>query len=94
MSVQILIGALLIGDVPIGCDRMHHRATVGDGHRLFASSTPHPVFSQTPLRAATACRLRRPASHTSAAQAASSHASSLTHLVRPLLRHILMPPGI
>ncbi len=94
MSVQILIGALLTGDVPSGYGRIHTRATVGDAHRLLPTTTPHPVSIETLLLATKACRLGLPAYQTAATLAVSSHTSSHTLLFRPMLRHTLMPPGI
>ena len=92
MSVQILIGALLTGDVPSGYDHTHNRVIVGDDYRLLTATILHPASTAT--SATKACRLLLPAHSSTAAQAVSSYASAITHLVRPLLRHILMPPGI
>jgi len=94
MSVQILIGALLIGDVPNGDDRTRNHATSGDGRILLATSTAHSVPIETPAPAALAWRPAAPAHDTAAARTAPLRASAITPLFRPLLRHILLPPGI
>ncbi len=93
MSVQILIGALLIGDVPGGYGHLHHHAACGDGHRVLPPAPPHPISSAPPALATKAGRLTTPALDTAASRAASLPVSCTPPLFRPVLRHILMPPG-
>ena len=92
MSAQILIGSLLIGDVPMEHALKPFHVQVGDGYVLF--SAPRQYTRPTPAFYPAAPLWHVTASTPSVFRSTRSHAMSRAHLYSAEQNVFLTPPGI